>query len=36
MPVIKVEHLSKTYAVAKKEQGLKGALRNLFLREKVS
>lgn len=35
MPVIKVEHLSKTYAVAKKEQGLKGALRNLFLREKV-
>ncbi|MDD4074803.1 MAG: ATP-binding cassette domain-containing protein [Eubacteriales bacterium] len=35
MPVIKVEHLSKTYTIAKKEQGLKGALKNLFRREKV-
>lgn len=36
MPVIKVENLTKVYKTAKKEKGLKGAIKNLFTQEKVT
>ncbi len=34
MAVIEVDHLVKDYKIAKKEKGLKGAVKNLFVHEK--
>lgn len=35
MSVISVEHLSKEYQIAKKEKGLRGAVKNLFVARKT-
>ena len=35
MEVIKVEHLTKEYKIAKKNKGLAGAVKNLFTQEKL-